>query len=937
MRAARLASALFVAAIASCQATEPAKPAEVPSDQPIKSPNDDREYRYVVLPNRLRALLIHAPDSDRAAAAVSVARGSDHDPHEHPGLAHFVEHMLFIATDKYPEVDGFTEFMGKNGGSRSAYTASGRTTYYFSIKQNRLPEALDRFAQFFIAPTFDPEYTEREKESVQAEYQVQFKQDNWRAHAVHRRLLDPEYPGSRFNIGSVESLRNAGVAEVRAFFEANYSADIITAAVLGPQDLDTLETLVNERFALVEDRDLGPRPANPPLYERGFLPASYAWRTVKDQRSLTFRFPVPPLRPHYDTKPAYHLASLIGHEGRGSLHELLSQRGWIESLAASRYSYDERNSVFSIAVGLTEAGSSRVDEIVDLTYAWLSLIRRHGLAPWRYAEDARRRELRFRFQEEGSVTNAVIGAAEGLADYPPEDVLRAPYLMESFDEALLHRYLDHLTPDNSLVSLAGPDIEGDRVEPVFDVTWRAGPGVLPSDVDAPLELPEPNPYLPEDLGLAFEPGPPATPVEVDTGTAVETWHAPDTEFRTPTARATLTVRPAEPFGPEDVVLASIYAELVKDAMNAEAYDARRAGLAYAVDATWTGFSIAVSGYHDKLGVLFDEALDAFLTTAIDPEKVAVARQQLAKVYANLALDYPYQRVTVVLSRLLHPHAWPVEPRLDALGRVTPETMATWREKQLAGMAATLFVHGNLREDDARELAGLVQERLGIANLPHELPRAKHVDRSRSYDVVVDHDDAAYALYIQGATESVEEHARVGLIGRMLSGRYYTALRTERQLGYVVQAYSNPIARRAGLVFRVQASKIGATEIEAFTNAFLEEQRAWFRTLSKDELEVRKSGYIAALTRADRNNYRRASRLLGDLARRVLTFDHAQQVADAVARLEPSDVADAYDALIDPASGNRLTVFSRGKPGTAPTDGEPITSIMAFKRGEDAPP
>ena len=267
MRAARLASALFVAGIVACQATEPVKPVEAPPPvQPIKSPNDEREYRYVVLPNRLRVLLIHAPDSDRAAAAVSVARGSDDDPDEHPGLAHFVEHMLFIATEKYPEVDGFTDFVGKNGGSRSAYTASDRTTYHFYVKSDRLREALDRFAQFFIAPTFDPQYVEREKESVQAEYQVQFKQDNWRGAAVHRRLLNPEYPGARFNIGSLASLRNAGVAQARAFFEDNYSADIITAAVLGPQDLDSLEALVAERFGPVVDRDLGPRPANPPLY-----------------------------------------------------------------------------------------------------------------------------------------------------------------------------------------------------------------------------------------------------------------------------------------------------------------------------------------------------------------------------------------------------------------------------------------------------------------------------------------------------------------------------------------------------------------------------------------------------------------------------------------------------------------------------------------------
>ena len=460
------------------------------------------------------------------------------------------------------------------------------------------------------------------------------------------------------------------------------------------------------------------------------LPASYAWRTLKDTRSLSFGFPIPPLRPHYRTKPASHLASLVGHEGPGSLHALLSQRGWIERLSTSSFSYDEGNSGFGISIGLTEEGSSRLDEIVDLTHAWLSLIRRDALVPWRYAENARRRALRFRFQEEGSATNAVVRAAEGLSDYPAEDILRAPYLMESFDEALLRRYLDHLTPGNSLVILAGPDVEGDRVEPVFDVTWRTGPGLLPRDIDAPLALPEPNPYLPQDLDLAFEPAPPPTPVEVDTPTAVETWHAPDTEFRTPTARVTLTLRSAQPLGPEDVVLGSLYAELVEDAMNAQMYDARQAGLAYSVDDSWTGFTIAVAGYHDKLGVLFDETLDAFRTTAIDPEKFALARERFAKVYANLALNYPYERVTVALGRLLHPHLWPVQSLDDALGRVTPETMASWRRTHLAGMGATLFVHGNLREDDARELAGLVQSRLDIAERPHELPQARQVDGSR---------------------------------------------------------------------------------------------------------------------------------------------------------------------------------------------------------------
>ena len=243
------------------------------------------------------------------------------------------------------------------------------------------------------------------------------------------------------------------------------------------------------------------------------------------------------------------------------------------------------------------------------------------------------------------------------------------------------------------------------------------------------------------------------------------------------------------------------------------------------------------------------------------------------------------------------------------------------------------VHGNLLQNDARSLSALVHQRLGLVELPHALPTARHPSGSRRHE----HDDAAYALYLQGASDAIKERARIGLIGRMLGVRYFTALRTEHQLGYVVQAYSLSIARHPGIVCVVQASKVGAYEVEALTRAFLDDQRAWFRRLSEAELEEHKSGYVAALTRADRNNRDRASRLLSNLAARVITFDQREQLANAARRLTPAEVADAYDALIDPARGNRLTVYSPGITGTMPRDGVPVSSIDAFRASTSSRP
>lgn len=61
---------------------------------------DDRSYRVVRLGNKLEALLVHDPDTDKASAAVNVNVGNFSDDDNMPGMAHAVEHLLFMGTTK---------------------------------------------------------------------------------------------------------------------------------------------------------------------------------------------------------------------------------------------------------------------------------------------------------------------------------------------------------------------------------------------------------------------------------------------------------------------------------------------------------------------------------------------------------------------------------------------------------------------------------------------------------------------------------------------------------------------------------------------------------------------------------------------------------------------------------------------------------------------
>jgi insulysin len=67
----------------------------------IEKPKIDvRQYRGVRLSNGLRVLLISDPKTDKGAAALDVNVGSLSDPPQLQGLAHFLEHMLFLGTEK---------------------------------------------------------------------------------------------------------------------------------------------------------------------------------------------------------------------------------------------------------------------------------------------------------------------------------------------------------------------------------------------------------------------------------------------------------------------------------------------------------------------------------------------------------------------------------------------------------------------------------------------------------------------------------------------------------------------------------------------------------------------------------------------------------------------------------------------------------------------
>ena len=77
----------------------------------------------------MRCLIISDPEADISAAALDVNVGSALDPKPLYGTAHFLEHMLFMGSEKYPSENEYAKYISDNGGCSNAWTSNTNTNY----------------------------------------------------------------------------------------------------------------------------------------------------------------------------------------------------------------------------------------------------------------------------------------------------------------------------------------------------------------------------------------------------------------------------------------------------------------------------------------------------------------------------------------------------------------------------------------------------------------------------------------------------------------------------------------------------------------------------------------------------------------------------------------------------------------------------------------
>ncbi|KAK9789047.1 hypothetical protein WJX73_010500 [Symbiochloris irregularis] len=910
------------------------KPTGEASGTSINRPLKDKlHYEHVKLDNGMDILLVHDPTTEKAACAVDVRVGSLSDPKDFPGLAHFLEHMLFYSSEKFPVEDEYMKFVADHGGSTNAYTSAEDTNFHFSVNWPHLGEALDRFAQFFICPTISSEGVDREVNAVDSEHAKNLNADVWRKMQLWRHVGNASHPFSSFHTGDKKTLLTDPLARgldphgaVVDFWKAHYCAGNMTCCIYGRQPLSELQAMATEKFGGVVNHGLArPSFSGEVLNQDQTGPQVVRVVPVREGHTIELRWCIPPQQPHWRVRPSEYLSHLIGHEGSGSLFAELKERNLANSLVAGEASESfSACSFFMASISLTDAGQKAIEEVLSLVFAYVHMLKsEQGISADRFEEVRALRELDFNFADKAAPMRHVQGLSSSMQEVPAEHALQAMHHVPlDYDEAAITAVLDSLTPANVNVMWTSKEFQGDTdlVEPVYKTEYscRALPKEWLQQWERPgkqeaLHLPHLNPYIPSDFDLLQEEAAPK-PSIIHQTRLTTLWHRLNTSFDLPKAAVIIQITFPESYAtPEAAVLEKLLAQIIHDQLNEVAYDAELAGLRFAVNAGSEGFTINFSGYSHKLVGFAEMVMLHFATFTVTDPVFQVRRESLARQYNNMQYMQPYSQAFATNRCMMEEKAWNWQDSATVIPSITPSDLMEHYARAFRRCSLTMHVTGNLSAQTATSLAqhveDLFKEKFSSKPLFDSQRAQLRVTQVHPGESVLhseegtnpeDENSAAFMQFQVAMDDAESGPARLALLDLLVavaSQDAFTQLRTREQLGYLVSLFSWRQWAMHSLGVVVQASAFPAQHLDDRIEAFFEGFETQLKDMSQEEFNDQVEQLVQKKAEAPKYLRQQAEREWREIHDGTLRFDRVDQDIAALRKLTQADLLAFYQEHI----------------------------------------
>jgi len=831
------------------------------------------------LDNGVQATLLHDPQASRVALVAGVDAGSLHEPPAWPGLAHFLEHCLFLGSEGFAEAGAFAGYVHGHGGRYNARTLGLHTQYYLEMPAGELVPALERFCALLARPLLLPERLLSEREVLHAEYLARSQDGDSQLFGALAGLLDPAHPLAHFHAGARDSLDPQApgfLAELRAWHARHYRGENLRLLVCGPQSLGELEAQVRAVAGALPGGAHASVPAWPSPWPAGQGCLCLALeQPVRRRMSLWWSLAHVAAR----DEPALELLrQALQRSDAGSLPGVLRARGLAQSARPELHPADAERALLALHLELLADGCGREEEIAALCHDWLAWLQG---SPERIGDP--------RLAENGRIGQA-------WDEYERAPLERAALWLERWQRqggsvptlwptppvgAELGEWLRPLAQPPLVLQCSRTALPQGAFTPRFPVRRAVRPLAELPAVQGPWQLPPDNPFR-------------APPPQSVAGDWPAEWRRGGAELLRPGHAALLLAWQAAEPGAD----APLVAELAELAL-AE----RWAVLAGAAQPF--GFDCRLSHRAGCLGLCLSGP-PAALPRVLERLLAALREGDAARWREAWQRRCDEQAQQILLRRLLaHPAARTREPPADeeALAR----RLAALDDRGLAARVADYLAAAELRGWRLGDVPPAVLPLLqGLGRPAAVALQQQATSGEHELHIGIGGSEQAVLLRLLAPPGDPRLEAAWRLLAVLWPGAFHHALRVEQGLGYALFCRFADTAEGAELQFGVQSPHASAARLQQAIRGFLAEQERSLAGLDAARLEPARRAAWEALDEGSRpaRLQRAVTAWLGGRA-----DDWPPRLRAELARLQTGDLLAAAQALSEPGIGRQWLISS----------------------------
>ncbi|CAD8060229.1 unnamed protein product [Paramecium primaurelia] len=907
---------------------------------------DKRIYKHLNLSNKLQCLLIEDKEAEKSAAALNVQVGAFQDPRNAEGLAHFCEHMLFMGTTKYPDESEYQHFISKHSGMTNAYTSSTNTNYFFTVANDQLEGALDRFSQFFKYPLFKESCIQREMKAVHSEFNMNLQNDFWRKFQISKLLAPQNSSYSQFMIGNLDTLGQVNRQQLIDFHSRYYSSNLMKLVIYGKQSVEQLENWAIDMFSDIPNKNYNRPNVN---IEGSQIIQNKLIKIVpiNDEDHLDLIWVIDYLHPHFQNCPGKYIAHLIGHEGEGSLLSYLIKENLAYELQCGTQDEAYKFSELYVSIKLTKKGLAMYQHIIELVFNYINILQANAQI---FNEVKQIKTLQFDYLEKQNPFDFVGALASRLHQYPVSDILKAPYLMENFDSNLINKTINQLNRNNLNVFLQSQQFQGKlgNFEKYFGSEYEISDLQFENQQirNPNFHLPNLNKYLPNSTDLFANPNSQQYPTIIYESPYSTVYFKQDNKFNVP--KTFIKIRQyLDQMGKsiQNEVLGALWQSLLTIHLRELFYEAEVASLSPSVSLVTNGIEYSLAGFSDSINKFLPDMLKKVLDFKVENYKDNYDTQ-LAKLICdleNFSRSPPYSQARTLSMLLLRDcGSFDPEDLLKTIRLIQFDDLIYFQNHFMDKCRFEWLIMGNIQESNAVSIVKQSEElfKKSLILQKEEVLQVRSINIPENiiynYTRYLNSEtetNSSVILYFQLESGTVRNQLIVDLLSNIIKTPFFSQLRTKEQLGYVVFSASSDVRGITGFQFLIQSSVKCPKYLQARIREFI--KTFGIDDLTREQFEEYKQSIRVSLLEKDFSLGREVGRFWGEIQRHQNLFDRREQALSLLDNIDIKEVKNYYKQyLIEHPHQIEIHVVSpshKQEQDSLPNTGLMSTSVEWIKR------